>query len=282
METVPQLPIRSHSLHDMTQVKKINQSPLGYEADFEALFSSSPLAQSTPRIRLEPAFEKDGKKTLINVPVDSRSLFDPDNSSVGQCSNIEAEPHDSAPPARLLSETNKRKNSQTKESRLGFNVHNSKRMKKHPSPSKAELEGLERAMRQFPLLMRSESLDLHDDVSPIRIGVNSKPVVLLPIDPNVKLQARQEVYGINGGLVVPQKKEVMKMAESMPEFPRRMKPQMSSLIPKPSDLLNTKPRFEMRHSRRHSGRHDAVDGTMLDVDELQLDLTAHDLNMNRV
>jgi hypothetical protein len=64
--------------------------------NFDDLLSSSPVAQSTPRIRLEPSFDECGKKTLKNVPADSHSLFD--NSDVGHYSDMEvdAEPSDYA------------------------------------------------------------------------------------------------------------------------------------------------------------------------------------------
>jgi len=69
------------------------RTPLGRDPyhDFDDLLSSSPVAQSTPRIRLEPSFDEFGKKTLKNVPADAHSLFDnsdmdvddepPDNTS---------------------------------------------------------------------------------------------------------------------------------------------------------------------------------------------------------
>jgi hypothetical protein len=57
--------------------------------DFDDLLSSSPVAQSTPRIRLEPSFDECGKKTLKNVPADSHSLFD--NSDIGHYSDMEVD-----------------------------------------------------------------------------------------------------------------------------------------------------------------------------------------------
>jgi hypothetical protein len=43
----------------------------------DALFSSSPIAQSTPRLRLEPAIDENGKQYLMKVPAQTRSVFDP-------------------------------------------------------------------------------------------------------------------------------------------------------------------------------------------------------------
>ena len=221
---------------------------------------------------------------MKNVPADSRSLFDPDNSSVGQQSDMDVDPQPhSAPSSQPLADTIKWKNSQAKDSGLEFKIHHSKRMKKHPSPSKAELEGLERAMRKFPSLSRSESFSPHEDVSPIGIEVNPKSDALAPKDPNIRLEPRPpKDYGNGETLVVPRKKELIRTTGSMPDFPKRIKAQKSSLIPKPSELLNTKHRLDRRDSRRYSARYDLVDGSMMDVDELQLDLTANDLNMKRV
>jgi hypothetical protein len=221
---------------------------------------------------------------LKNVPADSRSLFDPDNSSVAQYSDMDVDTQpDNTTPNRLVGDTVKRKNSQTKESGLGFRTHHSKRMKKHPSPSKAELEVLERAMSQFPPFTRSESFDARDEVSPTGIEVNPKSAALAPKDPNMRLQPTQQTTCGNGeNLEAPRKKELIRMTESMPDFPKRVKAQKSSMIPKPSETLNTKPRLERRDSRRYSARYDLMDGSMMDVDELQLDLSAYDLNMKRV
>lgn len=54
------------------------------DPDFEALFSSSPLGSSTPRLRLEPTFVENGHKVLQSVPTESPSYFDSAEMDVDQ------------------------------------------------------------------------------------------------------------------------------------------------------------------------------------------------------
>jgi hypothetical protein len=161
--------------------------------DFDALLSSSPLAQSTPRLRLEPTFEENGKKVLKNVLAESRSVFDldPDNSMLTSDMEIDGVDVPSRRVSVYSADVPRRKSSQTRQYRASLGNHGSKRMKKHPSPSKAELERLEYALRNFS----TPSQEAEDFVT---------SGVLTPKDGNLSLQdskRRSRVY--SGGLKVP-------------------------------------------------------------------------------
>lgn len=132
---------------------------LNYESDFDALFSSSPLGHSTPRIRLEPT-DDDGKRVLRSVSANSPSLFD---------SASELDGHDDIdvfiPPRAAPN-----------------------RSKKHPSPSKAELEDLEYAMETIGMLPKSTSNTSTISKNSKRFSKLLAPVsVLVSKDPNIKL-----------------------------------------------------------------------------------------------
>jgi hypothetical protein len=278
--SIPLPPNNRQSLKDeLPRVRKVKQSALVYDVDFDALLSSSPLAQSTPRIRLEPTFEEDGKKKRKNVPADSRSLFDPDNSSVGQHSDMYVDsPSRSKAPSRRVSNTVKRRNSQIKDGGLGIKSHLSKRMKKHPSPSKAELEGLEIAMRQYPPFVRGASPNVQNDLTLSFGELRTAISVLTPKDHNAMLQepTKRQIKG--KGLEIFEKPGSTKQTSSMSEMPKRPKAQKSSMIPKPADPTNTKPRTKTSGSSRY----DLADGSMMDIDELQWDRTAYDIGMRRI
>lgn len=233
--------------------------------DFDTILSSSPLAQSTPRIRLEPSFGDSGTKGPKNVPADSRSVFDVDADNV---SDMEL---DSALPSQKVSMhsstgTPIRKSSQSKRYTLGAGVRGfgSRRMKKHPSPSKAELEKLEHAMRNFPHVSFGED-------SPITSGA------LAPKDVNKKLQdsrRRNQVY--KGGLKVPNL-ELTRTTESMPSISNYTS--LSGNVVSFQATRNDE-KFGDPSSVRSSSHNNLVEaGSMMDVDELQWDDVAYTIGM---
>jgi hypothetical protein len=245
-----------------------------FEVDFDALFSSSPVAQSTPRIRLEPTFEEKGGKKLRNVPADSRSLFDPDSSMHGPQSDVGAvttAPQNNTPRRTIV----KRNNSHVKDVGLGVKSHVSKRRKKHPSPSKAELEGLEDALKHYSPHIESMDTKKQEEVG-LSLGELRTRETLKPKNNNASLsQAAKRGKGNGVGIFGKPKQPVP--GSSMAEPARRLvvKPQIPSMIPKPAGV----PTMNRRADSRMLLLRTQGDGSAMDTDELQWDETAYHIGM---
>lgn len=257
-EFIPDLPSRDFSdLPSRCQTPKIASREKRiktslYGSDFDAMLSSSPVAQSTPRIRLEPTFEEGGKKSLKNVPVASYSLFDPDSS-------ISAMDIDSELSSRRLPSQDfvKRKTSTAKIS--------TKRVKKHPSPSKSELEILEMALQNFTTTGASEDLHSNTD-KPLAAKNTLAPASVLGVkDTNRKLRDTRR-YALKIG--------PMKTTESMPNLPGRSKgrEEASAKDFKLADGAR----------RQYKTQNDLVDNSMMDIDELQWDHAAYHIGSKKV
>jgi hypothetical protein len=266
-ELIPDLPNQNYGDElPQPRSKKARKSYSATDPYLDAFFSSSPVAQSTPRIRLEPTFEEDGKTTLKNVPADSRSVFDPDNSSVGHNSDMEI---DSPPVVRVQNRRGsdgKRKSLQARDSYIPTRSRGSKRTKKHPSPSKAELEDLERVWMHT---YQSEILGNRDDVA--MSGIDAPPTVgvLANLDTNTKLaEPSRRDKGKGFGMFL--KPDLTRTAASMPNIP---KPGPSK-ISKPGDSIVSRVRLGSRGERRFSKQDNMDYGSLMDVDELQGDQTA--------
>ncbi|KAH7407885.1 hypothetical protein BKA64DRAFT_433898 [Cadophora sp. MPI-SDFR-AT-0126] len=245
---IPNLPSRCHT-PKYTREKKARTSI--YDEDFDAMLSSSPVAQSTPRIRLEPTFEEDGKKLLKNVPADTRSLFDSDQMDIDSDTMGQ-----SSPSQELI----KRKNSLLKD--YGVRYQSSKKVKKHPSPSKAELEGLERALQNFLPLSPSEGFPPIDDANPV--GESLVPAAALaPQDPNRKIQDTKR----RGT-----KLEPLKTTESMPILLNQSK------VSQPASPRENISRVD--GGNRYMSHKSLAD--RMDLDELQWDDTAYNIGMKRL
>jgi hypothetical protein len=104
-----------------------------YLGDFDALPSSSPQGQSTPRLQLESSFEV-GRQTLRKVRAGSLTFLDShlDSSHVVHPSDIDFDIEQIGVAISMEEDTPKRKMSQRFASP-------SKRSKKHPSPPRAVL-----------------------------------------------------------------------------------------------------------------------------------------------
>lgn len=177
----------------------------------------------------------------------------------------------------------KRKSSEFKDGGL-FKYH-SKRKKKHPSPSKAELEGLEKAMNEYPACGASETLMLSEpskahEAIPSDVGsLFPAPQLLAPKDLNQKVKEQAKAIEKRMGLRLFPKPELSRSGVSMPDIGRRPNGQ-KSMIPRPADTTNGKPRPEAR-DHRYSLRDDVVNGTAMDIDELQWDKSAYQINMKK-
>lgn len=245
-------------------------TPQSRYRDFDTLFTSSPEAQSTPRIRLEPAFGDGGRKTLKNVPADSRSLFDLDKSELfSDADEFSEMDMDTAPvlaAARTRAESVKRKSSQLKAPNLQVESPHFKRVKKHPSPSKADLEGWEDQMAtgDYDISIRRD-----ENSAPAgRIQTATVPV-LSTINPNTKIGQRKP----------PKNKEINRGPESMPDLVGRSRGQVfkSAIL---SNVASIKEKTgRKKHGRQYSKHTDVGDGSEMDIDELQQDLPAYHISM---
>lgn len=269
-EYVPDLPSRAQHLDDLPlpRSKKTRPSVI-YDTDFDALFSSSPLAQSTPRIRLEPTFQ-DGRTTLKNVPADTRSLFDPESSG-SRYSDMDVDTSLVATNNESHEMDVKQKKLQTKDIAYVVKPNGGKRMKKHPSPSKAELESLENAMTDFPdeQMSRSQTYTNLSNFSAMDYESTSAVGALASKDANTKLpipKTREKRRGFEKYL----KPSLTRSAGTMPDLSR-------SKIPRYSDGSLGKIRLEARPERQFvtkGARDDINGGDLMDIDELQWEQTA--------
>jgi hypothetical protein len=112
-----------------------------YGGDFDAFFSSSPVAQSTPRIFVESPPKEVDSKDLGEIHAQAQSLSGHGDSSLessdmgGDTSEIHVSPT--------------KDSCDTDVYRQHLSV-NPGRRKKHPSPSKAEWERMQKALPVFP------------------------------------------------------------------------------------------------------------------------------------
>lgn len=118
------------------------QSMDGFNLD--TVLSSSPLAQSTPRIRLEPMFQEYGKTTLKKDPVNSASVFDYDASN--DLSDMEVD-DDMMRESSSVSGVDRQQRRKTKAFSLAVSnkVSEEARVvttKKHPSPTRSMWDDL--------------------------------------------------------------------------------------------------------------------------------------------
>jgi hypothetical protein len=246
----------------------------GFEADFDAPFSSSPVAQSTPRIRLEPTFEENGEKKLRNVPADSRSLFDPNSSTREPLSDLgtNTTPPKNTTPRKLVV---KRNNSQVKDVSLGVKTHMSKRRKRHPSPSKAELEGLEDALAHYSQPMVSMNANAQEELT-LSFGELRTRDILKAKDNNAPLsQAAKRSKGNRLGLFGKPKQAVAGSSMTKPArrpVPNALKP---SMILKSAGAPTMKRRTESRKFQQLV----QTDESAMDIDELQWESTAYHIGM---
>jgi hypothetical protein len=264
------------SRESLVRGKKLKGSRLAYDSEsFDALFSSSPLAQSTPRLRLEPSVEENGRKTLKHVPADSRSLFDADASSIG-LSEMEIDYPINNQTNKPLEDRFRRK---TSFKDRGLFKHYSKKTKKHPSPSKAALEDLEKALNEFPAfgtsrsLMISEPSKVQEEVSHDIGAVSPVPQVLAPKNPNTKVREAGSSLQKTGFGLFP-KSELSKSGVSMPDITRRKA--QKTMIPRPADPTPMRPRPELGENR-FSLRDAVLNATAMDVDELQWNNSAYNI-----
>ncbi|EKD16558.1 hypothetical protein MBM_05027 [Drepanopeziza brunnea f. sp. 'multigermtubi' MB_m1] len=260
-EFVPDLPSLCHTPNNKAREKRVRTSLYGRDhQDFDAMLSSSPFGQSTPRIRLEPTFDADGKRSLSFVPAESRSLFDPENSS------MDIDTSDHLRRSSSSREPMKRSYSNTRPREYRASWQSSKRMKKHPSPSKADLEELEKDLQNFLPCSSPGDQTLEEDKFPMDRTLTPASA-LSPTDANKKLLGSRRRQALNV--------EPMKTIESMPNLPSRPKYQPPSLQPRKKTVEGLSRQFMSCNNM-------ADDRSIMDIDELQWDNAAYNIGLKRV
>jgi hypothetical protein len=166
----------------------------------------------------------------------------------------------------------KRKSSQLKAPSLGIESHQPKKakkypfsgdgeLKKHPSPSKDELDELDIAMRQY-----------NSSRPPTGLGQIPTLSVLTPINPNGQI----------GGWKQSAKGGISRASESMPNITGNRRSRTLSSSDNMATLSNiSSVRTKKDHSRQHS-KQEYIEDDSMDLDELQLDDPAYDIGMGRL
>ena len=279
-QSIQPLPNRSIAIRNIEdkvlRPASIRSTEPRYDMDFDALFSSSPLAQSTPRLRLEPSFENSGSKKIKNIPADSRSVFDRDIPRNVQFSGMDIAPEYEETPS--TEKVAKRINPRTKELEPAVRNHLSKRRKKHPSPSKNELEKLEDALRHYPPLVGPVNPHTEDDLT-VSFGELGTEGVLQSRDNNMLLRVPAKRC-IRGSVSSTRDKLGQHIPNSsMTELAKRPagKFQRASMAPRLAGAATLGRRPEYL-SYQLSSQHD---GSVLATDELQWDSTTYNMGMKR-
>lgn len=276
IDIISSLPGRSHRFQDEPrQLPVARKVEPGYKVDFDVPFSSSPVAQSTPRIRLELAFEENGDKKLRNVPADLHSQFNPDSSMREPLSDLgtnTAPPQNTTPRKVIV----KRNNSQDEDVGLGVKPHMLKRRKKHPSPSKAELEGLEDILDHYSPRLVSMGTNTQEELTLSFEELRTGDILKFKDNNAPPSQtARRGKTGNRLGLSGKPKQAVAGTSMAEPARRPTTKMQKPSMIPKPAGAPTVKRRTEPRKFQRPI----QTDESAMDTDELQWDLTAYHIGV---
>ena len=153
------------------------------DTEFDALMSSSPVAQSTPRMRLEPTY-KNGKKTLRSVPAESHSMLDLDSSpsSPGSPMDLDMKQFCEVTAADEITPEREIDSRTQRASKLGIQRIQDFAIKKHPSPGKSEWETLENGVAE---MLRRDEID-----QVLKAGQLPSSRILTSRDPNMSFADR--------------------------------------------------------------------------------------------
>jgi hypothetical protein len=243
-----------------------------FDTSFDALFTSSPADQSTPRVRLEPTTDRYGAKKLQKVPASIPSLFDHDTSAAETYQDMVTDSpiRSSKAPHKTLGGILKNKSANRTVAKTTFTQSFSMQsMKKHPSPTKEELESYRRRLDSFdvPYISPHASRHRHRDSSDIRAaalalkGKTQKSGQMVNDDTDHRKESG-----------FPKKPVLARAAVTLPAISHLSGTAHSS---KTSNLIESiksraPSRVESRNSHRYSTRNLIdPDDSMLDIDELQ-------------
>ncbi|RFU23832.1 hypothetical protein B7463_g12508, partial [Scytalidium lignicola] len=265
---IPKLTYSSYGYHDeQLQQAVTERALLGYDIHPDALISSSPIAQSTPRIQRT----KDDESTNLG----SRSGESRIASKVDR------------PDDHLMHISNpggadvvKRNNSQAREAGATMKAHLAKRIRKRLSSRSSKLpEEHQDNPRIYDI---SESVALNEKNRVISSLSETKPdTILTPKDPNSKsLQPLKRSGKRNGSEMVlrPESSAPLKVLSREPKRAQALKPLATSKRATISMLIS-KP--ERRIHQSHSTQYEDSD-SMMDTDELQWEDPAYNIGMRRI
>lgn len=227
--------------------KKLRPQMLRYSSDIDAILSSSPQAQSTPRLRLEPSFMNNGRTTLRHVPAESRSMFDLySDSEHGMASQSSELGMDVRPSGTIFTDDSLKRKPTV--SAIAGGV---KRYKKHPSPNRDDLDSLATKVQYLPL----------EEPTPTTEGAR---FILSGKSTNGNIQSGKRSSTIQG-----------KMGFEKREFPKTFgsMPIIGGKGPKSAARKSA--------SLRYSAQKPHDDGSEMDTDELQWDYTEYNIGAGR-
>jgi hypothetical protein len=219
-----------------------------YDTDIDAPFSSSPLAQSTPRIRLVAPRENGRVASDFDNDYSDMDLGITRRDSIGIVPRDTPEPNETGLSVRLRRFTN--------------------RMKKHPSPSKAQLEKWGVAMGE--LIGSSEPRNFGQADEEAGSNVDSRPVssILAPKSTNANLQEQIKEPDTGKGAAILQTSDMATASTSMDTTSGRNKGRKS--ISRPRSMTKIRSREAPRRGRSFSTA-DLSKDDLMDIDELQLE-----------
>jgi hypothetical protein len=233
-----------------------------YDRDCDIPFSSSPIAQSTPRICVHPAFSDvrvknscDNTPSPLEMGISGLDEYysDMDLDKVEMPAGVRRRP----PPQRGGP-------------RVSGRFGNLGRMKKHPSPSKAQLERWEDLMNNFPTADLLANFSQEDDNLAVNVSLHPMSTILGDKSTNAKLQEPTQGQDKSTDVHVPQSQlaDVVKAPATVEDTPSRNKGR-KSLVTK-HRRSKTRSRESTRSGRPQSSNVPTEDNPM-DIDELQWD-----------
>lgn len=252
----------AQELPRLPQLPEDSNSESSLDLRLDAILTSSPEDQSTPKLRRDHSFKRHGKKTLKNTSLVSPSLSDPSHSTNEKVSDMDV---DNISEIDLFSGGLAQSGANLDEdSNFIFRIPSSNRMrKKHPSPSKAELERLSRALDYTDInnlharvSKTNNSLTPHSEF----LHTSNNVRILAPRDRN------QMVHEIHGrptkaeAFNLFQKAKLTRGAASVPAINSQPKNQRLSMIP-------------ITFARN------GIDESIMNIDELQME--GSDIAMRR-
>lgn len=168
-----------------------------YDSNYDAPFSSSPIAQSTPRIHVHPILEE-GDMRVKSLPfppptptkMHINTYFSDVDTQLGES--------DLAPTQSVQNESVKER---TKLSARSSYVG---RTKKHPSPSKAQLEKWEDFMSRYPSPDLVANLSKADGACDSNVSLHPLSNILALKSTNSKLREAAKSQEKNSNIEIPQ------------------------------------------------------------------------------
>jgi hypothetical protein len=243
-----------------------------FENDLEGELSSSPIGHSTPRVRVGKAveFTSSSPGPQGSKSQDAYGRYSPDALSVYSEASFNkiGERQESR---EIRVERLHREREINAHGAVDF--HDPKRTKKHPSPSKLELEALENQFREYAQMQtRFAAPEDRDELANTFAGLcNARTAhTLSPRDTNKfgpgNRLSKESHKSIND------KKRFKEVASKSPGFPQS---NPMSRVPRPGgDNLSKLPR---RGGRYGVPFHPVGDPDAMDIDELQWDMSAYQI-----